>query len=61
MIDLEEVKEKLPEAWHPVIDQYGPALVAMTIKELCAWVGLHLAGHTRAAWDAVAAKLEGKA
>ena len=47
---LDELKAKIPAAWHPVIDQYGAAVIAMSVEEVWAWVQKILDGKTYEAW-----------
>ncbi len=54
---IDDLLAKVPESVRPVAAQYGPALLAMSSEELWAWVTLLIAGNTRAAFDAVLAKL----
>lgn len=57
-INLEEAKSRVPEEWHPIIDEYAPALIAMTTAEFWAWVKLLLAGDTQMAFRAVVERLD---
>jgi len=43
---IEELKGKVPEAFAPWVDAYGPSLLAMSKKELMDWIHLLLAGQT---------------
>ncbi len=54
---LDEIKAKLPAQWKPVVDQYGPAFVAMTAEEVWAWLILASKGDVYAAHSAVLQKL----
>lgn len=54
---IDEIKSKLPVEWSPVIDQYGPAFVAMTADEIWAWLMLAAKGDAYAAHKAVIEKL----
>ena len=56
-ITIDELLARLPESVRPVAAEYGPALLAMTAEELWAWVRLLVEGNTKAAMDAVYAKL----
>jgi hypothetical protein len=57
---LDELKAMLPAAmkdqFGPLIDQYGPKILAMTQAELWAWINLLLAGDKNAAYKALLAK-----
>lgn len=37
---LDELLQKVPEAWRPAARQYGPVLLAMTAEEVWAWIQL---------------------
>ena len=56
-LTLEQIKIKLPPEFSPVIDQFGPALLAMTIDELWNWIALALNGRADDAYRAVLAKM----
>ena len=51
---LQQMLAKVPEALRPAVAKYGPALAAMTVEELWAWIDLLIKGQTRAAWERVA-------
>ena len=53
LLTLEELLAKVPEPLRPAVAKYGPALAAMTVQELWAWIELLVNGQTRAAWDRV--------
>ena len=54
---LDELREQVPEMWRPVVDQYGPALLAMGVTELWAWVDLLAKGDEYGAYRALVDKL----
>ena len=57
-ITIDELLARLPESVRPVAAEYGPALLAMAAdEELWAWVRLLVEGNTKAAMDAVYAKM----
>lgn len=58
---LAELKAKLPADWQPVVDQYGPAFLAMTAEEVWAWLTLASQGDVYAAHKAVLEKLPASA
>lgn len=55
---IEDLIDKTPAEFRPIVAQYGPALVAMTAVEFAAWLDLLLRGNQFAAWEAVCAKLD---
>jgi len=54
---LDELRAKVPAQWQPVVDQYGPAFIAMTSAEIWAWIELALKGDAYATYKAVLEKL----
>ncbi len=55
---LDELAQKVPEPWRPVVSQYGPALLRMSAEELWAWIRLLLAGNEEQAYRAILARLD---
>jgi len=55
---IDDLLDKLPEAWRPVAAKYGQALVRMTAEEFVAWVELLVCGRTKEAWTAVMGRME---
>jgi hypothetical protein len=56
-ITLDGLLAKTPELLKPVVQKYGPSLVAMTAQEFCDWLELMLNGDVDAAWRALLAKM----
>jgi hypothetical protein len=56
-LTLADIKAKLPAAWGPIIDQYGPAFLAMTEDEIWAWLTRALQGDMYDSYMTVLAKL----
>ena len=57
-LTLPELKLKLPSQLFPWADQYGPALLAMTVDEVMEWIHqLAFTGDVYAAYAAVLAKM----
>jgi hypothetical protein len=56
---IEELLERVPEPWRPVVAQYGAALLAMSAEELWAWIDLLIRGRTAEAYETLVARLEG--
>ena len=52
---LNELLDKTPDQFKPVVQRYGPALVVMTAEQFCEWLELLLLGKT---YDAMAAIYE---
>ena len=56
---LDELKALLPakmkDQFGPLIDQYGPKILAMTQAEMWAWINLLLSGDKNAAYQALVA------
>lgn len=55
---LEELLERVPAKWRPVVAEYGPALLAMSAEEFWAWVRLLVNGKEDEAYRAILAKLD---
>ena len=55
---LEELIQRVPEPWRPVVSRYGPALLKMSADELWAWIELLLAGRDEQAYRAVLARMD---
>ena len=56
-ITLDGLLAKTPDLLKPVVEKYGPGLVAMTAQEFCDWLDLMLNGDTSAAWAALLKKM----
>jgi len=56
-ITLNGLLAKTPDLFKPVVQKYGPSLVAMTAQEFCDWLDMMLAGDVDAAWRALLAKM----
>ena len=54
---IEELLEKVPESFRPVVAKYGPALIEMSAAELWAWLELLVQGKTQEAWRTVMERL----
>jgi hypothetical protein len=54
---LEELRLKVPVEWQPIVDQYGPALLAMTTEEIWAWLTRALQGDMYGSYKAILTKL----
>jgi len=54
---LDELVQKVPESWRPVVAEYGPALLKMPAAELWAWVRLVLEGREDQAYRAILARM----
>jgi len=50
---LQEMLDKTPTQWKPVVTQYGPALVAMTAQQFADWLNLLVKGNTTEAFAAL--------
>jgi hypothetical protein len=65
MADLTNTLDKLlartPDLLKPVVQKYGPGLVAMTAQEFCDWLEMMVNGDTGAAWAALLAKMPNQA
>lgn len=59
-LSLDKLLENTPEAFRPVVVQYGPALAKMTIDQFWSWVELLIQGKTQDAWDQVYGKMSGQ-
>ena len=57
IITLEGLLAKTPDLLKPVVQKYGPSLVAMTAQEFCEWLEMMLKGDVDAAWRALLAKM----
>jgi len=55
---LDELIQRVPEPWRPVVSRYGPALLKMSADELWAWIDLLAGGRDDAAWRAVLARMD---
>ena len=55
---LDQLLEKTPEEFRPVVQKYGPALVAMTAQEFCDWLELLILGHDDRAWRTLLEKAD---
>ena len=55
---LDDLLAKTPEQFRPLVAQYGPALVAMTADEFCAWLDLLINGKTAQAWKTIVSRLD---
>ena len=56
-IKLDGLLAKTPDLLKPVVQKYGPALVAMTAQEFCDWLDLMINGETDAAWESLLKKM----
>jgi len=56
-ISIDGLLAKTPDLLKPVVQKYGPGLVAMTADEFCAWMDLMINGDDAAAWQALLAKM----
>ena len=56
---LDELLDKVPEEFRPVVAEYGPALLKMSAEELWAWIDLLARGDCDEAYRAVLAQMEG--
>jgi len=43
-MNLQELKDKLPDALKPLADQYGPTIITMTTAELQSWLNYVFVG-----------------
>jgi len=57
-MNLQDLIDKTPAEFKPIVAEYGPALIAMSAAEFAAWVDLLIRGNPFAAWEAVCAKLD---
>jgi hypothetical protein len=55
---LDELIDRTPAQFRPIVARYGPALIQMTAEEFLAWVELLIAGETREAWDTIVRRLD---
>ena len=55
---LDELLQKVPEAWRPVVAEYGPALLTMSAEELWAWIRLLLAGREDQAYRVILERMD---
>jgi hypothetical protein len=55
---LDELLEKTPEPFRPIVQKYGPALVVMTAEEFRDWLELLIHGRDNEAWRALLAKAD---
>lgn len=58
---LDELMQRVPEPFRPVVAEYGPALITMSAEELWAWIQLLVKGRNDEAYRAVLAKMDGSA
>jgi len=56
-VTLDGLLAKTPDLLKPVVQKYGPSLVAMTAQEFCDWLEMMVAGDVDAAWRALLAKM----
>lgn len=54
---IEEIKAKLPPEFQPIVDQYGPSLLAMSVADLWAWIDLLAKGDSAGAYKTLLSKL----
>ena len=57
-MNLIELKNKLPEPFHPWADTYGTAFLSMTSGEVKAWIETLIRGDTDTAYKTVLARME---
>ena len=57
-LTIDDLLAKTPEQFRPVVTEYGPALIKMTIDEFAAWLKLLIEGKGPEAWAALMAKLD---
>ena len=55
--NLDQLLRKIPEPLQPAAAKYGPVLMAMTHKELWAWIDLLAAGDVEKAYSLILAGL----
>ena len=55
---LQDLIDKTPAEFRPIVAEYGPALIAMTAAEFAAWIDLLIRGNPFAAWEVICAKLD---
>ncbi len=58
---IDELKAKVPEKLQPWVDEYGPALLAMTGDEFKAWLNRLIVGDIEAAYRSLLAKMDNSA
>ena len=58
---LDKLLAKTPDLLKPVVQKYGPGLVAMTAQEFCAWLEMMINGDVEAAWAALLATMPNQA
>ena len=54
---IDELRSKVPPSMAPWVDEYGPAIVAMTAAEMAAWLDRLVKGDVFAAYKAILAKM----
>ena len=54
---LDKLLAKTPDLLKPVVQKYGPGLVAMTAQEFCHWLDMMLSGDIDAAWATLLKKM----
>ena len=55
---LDQLLEKVPAPWRPVVARYGPALLAMSADELWAWIEQVATGRPADAYADLLARLD---
>jgi hypothetical protein len=58
---LDKLLAKTPDLLKPVVQKYGPGLVAMTAQEFCDWLEMMVSGDVGAAWAALLAAMPNQA
>lgn len=56
-MNLEELATKVPEKFRPIVQEYGPAFIAMGEEDIVAWINLLAKGRIDEAYRALLEKL----
>jgi len=57
-VKINDMLQRVPEHFRPIVAKYGPALIKMTAEEFCAWLDLLAQGKSFEAWRALVEKLD---
>ena len=60
IVTLEELMDKVPKPWRPVVKQYGPSLIAMGVDELWQLIDLAAKGDIEKAYKKLLEKSDNK-
>ena len=58
IMTLDELMDKVPEPWRPVVKQYGPALLSMGVEELWNWIDMAAQGNIELAYKSLLRRLD---